>query len=241
MKKPSNFGLIPATVIIVTWLSSTILLMSWHFSWYNPLVYLFVFVQMHLYTGLFITAHDAMHGTVSSNKPLNRLAGYLTAFLYAAFWYPKLYANHHKHHNHVHTADDPDYHHGNFLSWYTRFMRNYLSAWQLLIMAALFNLLKLWVPQPNLLLFWVAPSLISTLQLFYFGTYRPHKGEHANPYHSGTQPRNHLVAFFSCYFFGYHYEHHHSPATPWWLLWKAPSPSLPLSRNNKFTRTSDIP
>jgi beta-carotene/zeaxanthin 4-ketolase len=24
----------------------------------------------------------------------------------------------------------------------------------------------------------------------------------------------------SCYFFGYHWEHHHSPATPWWELWK---------------------
>jgi hypothetical protein len=30
---------------------------------------------MHLYTGLFITAHDAMHGTVSSNPKLNKLIG----------------------------------------------------------------------------------------------------------------------------------------------------------------------
>jgi fatty-acid desaturase len=28
---------------------------------------------------------------------------------------------HHKHHKHVHTELDPDYHKGNFLSWYISF------------------------------------------------------------------------------------------------------------------------
>jgi beta-carotene ketolase (CrtW type) len=32
--------------------------------------------------------------------------------------------------------------------------------------------------------------------------------------------KNHLVGFFSCYFFGYHYEHHEFPGTPWWKLWR---------------------
>ena len=82
---------------------STILLMQWHFSFTNPLVYLFVLVQMHLYTGLFITAHDAMHGTVSSNKTINNSVGFIATFVYAAFWYPKLYTKHHQHHQHVHT------------------------------------------------------------------------------------------------------------------------------------------
>lgn len=87
-------------------------------------------------------------------------------------------------------------------------------------MAVLFNILKMWIPQANLLLFWVVPSLLSTLQLFYFGTYQPHKGEHDNKYFARSQAKNHVLAFFSCYFFGYHYEHHDSPATPWWMLWK---------------------
>jgi beta-carotene ketolase (CrtW type) len=87
-------------------------------------------------------------------------------------------------------------------------------------MAILFNVLKLWLPQSNLLLFWVAPSLLSTFQLFYFGTYLPHKGEHDNRHQSRSQKKNHVAAFFSCYFFGYHYEHHDSPGTPWWRLWK---------------------
>jgi beta-carotene ketolase (CrtW type) len=209
-----------ALLVIGSWLTSTILLMQWHISFINPLTYLFILVQMHLYTGLFITAHDAMHGTVSPNRSINNLTGYLTTFLYAAFWYPMLLTKHHKHHKHVHTNDDPDYHQGSFISWYFRFIRNYLSIWQVVFMAALFNLLKIWIPQPNLILFWVVPSLLSTLQLFYFGTYQPHKGEHDNTHQSRTQSKNHLFAFLSCYFFGYHYEHHASPGTPWWRLWR---------------------
>lgn len=217
-------GVFFAFLIIGGWGLSTILLMQWHFSFTNPLVYLLVLVQMHLYTGLFITAHDAMHGTVSSNKRINNATGFIATFVYAAFWYPKLYTKHHQHHQHVHTELDPDYHEGSFMSWYIRFIRNYLSIWQVVWMAILFNILKIWIPQPNLLMFWVLPSLMSTLQLFYFGTYQPHKGEHDNKYHSRTQKRNHVVAFLSCYFFGYHYEHHDSPGTPWWQLYKAPQP-----------------
>lgn len=217
-------GVFFAFLIIGGWALSTILLMQWQVNFANPLLYFFVLVQMHLYTGLFITAHDAMHGTVSSNKSINNAAGFIATFVYAAFWYPKLYTKHHQHHRHVHTELDPDYHQGNFISWYIRFIRNYLSIWQVVWMAILFNVLKIWVPQPNLILFWVVPSLLSTLQLFYFGTYQPHKGEHDNKYHSRTQKRNHVLAFLSCYFFGYHYEHHDSPGTPWWLLWKSPQP-----------------
>jgi beta-carotene ketolase (CrtW type) len=128
MKKASNFGLLLALVVIGTWVTSTVLLMRWHFSWSNTLAFFFVFVQMHLYTGLIITAHDAMHGRVSSNKFLNNSTGYLATLLYAAFWYPKLYTNHHKHHDHVHTDRDPDYHKGNFVSWYIRFMITYPSG-----------------------------------------------------------------------------------------------------------------
>lgn len=222
-KTISNTGIIVALLVMGSWVCSTILLMQWRFSWASPLPYLFVLLQMHLYTGLFITAHDAMHGTISSNKTLNNLIGHCCTFLYAAFWYPQLYRKHHLHHSHVHTNEDPDHHTGSFWAWYIRFVRNYLSVWQIVLMAILFNVLKQWIPQPNLLLFWVLPSLLSTLQLFYFGTYQPHKGEHGNPHYARSQRRNHLLAFFSCYFFGYHYEHHASPGIPWWKLWKSPA------------------
>ena len=225
-KQPSNFGLLVALLVVGSWVVCIFYLMQLEVNFSSPLLYLFILVQMHLYTGLFITAHDAMHGTVSSNKTLNNLTGYLCTLLYASFWYPKLYTKHHLHHSHVHTVDDPDYHEGNFVQWYVRFIRTYLSIWQIVVMAVLFNILKLWIPQTNLLLLWVVPSLLSTLQLFYFGTYLPHKGEHDNPYQSRSQSRNHLLAFFSCYFFGYHYEHHDAPWVPWWKLWR----SLPPAR-----------
>lgn len=184
------------------------------------MVYLMIFVQMHLYTGLFITAHDSMHGTISPNKTINNFIGYLSVFLYAGFFYNKLYAKHHKHHSHVHTEEDPDFAPHGFWRWYLSFMLNYVTIIQLVIMAVAFNVLQIWIEQRNLLLFWVLPSLMSTFQLFYFGTYLPHKGEHENEYHSSTLQKNHLFAFFTCYFFGYHLEHHQKPGTPWWQLYK---------------------
>ncbi|MBW4891269.1 fatty acid desaturase [Mucilaginibacter sp. HMF5004] len=219
-KPPAYLGIIIALTVLLGWLTSTVLLMCWEVSWLNPLLYFFILLKMHLYTGLFITAHDAMHGTVSANRKINNAIGYIATFFYAAFWYGQLYNKHHQHHKHVHTANDPDYHSGNFISWYFTFIKNYLSVWQVVFMAILFNVAKLWIPQVNLLLFWVLPSLLSTVQLFYFGTYLPHKGEHTNQHQSRSQSKNHLLAFFSCYFFGYHYEHHDSTATPWWLLWR---------------------
>ncbi len=175
---------------------------------------------MHLYTGLFITAHDAMHGTITDNKAINNAIGYLSVFLYAGFFYSRLYTNHHKHHNYVHTNADPDFAPHSFWKWYFRFMLNYITITQLIIMAVSYNVLKIWVDEKNLLLFWVLPSLLSTFQLFYFGTYLPHKGEHDNEYHASTLRKNHFFAFITCYFFGYHLEHHQKPGIPWWQMYK---------------------
>ncbi len=221
MKGKSHTGFLIAILIILLWLISLYFLLNWNFSFTNPAVYIMMLVQMHLYTGLFITAHDAMHGTVSSSKNVNQLIGQSCTALYAAFSFNKLYQKHHKHHRHVHSEDDPDFHNGTFEAWYLKFMKEYISIWQIVIMAISFNILKLWVEEVNLVLFWIIPSLLSTLQLFYFGTWLPHHGEHDNKHYSRSQSKNHLTAFFSCYFFGYHYEHHDSPAVPWWLLWRS--------------------
>lgn len=218
-QQKTNIGVIAAISVISTWLISIYCLMNWAIRFDNPFVYLMIFVQMHLYTGLFITAHDAMHGTISRNKKVNNLLGQICTILYACFPFGRLCAKHHQHHEHVHTDKDPDYHHGNFLLWYFNFIREYISWWQIVLMAIIFNILKIWVQEENLLLFWVVPSLLSTLQLFYFGTWVPHHGEHDNQYQSRTLKKNHFYAFITCYFFGYHYEHHDSPATPWWRLW----------------------
>lgn len=218
--RKSNTGLIVALIVISLWLVCILILMNLEVNFKNPLHYFLILIQMHLYTGLFITAHDAMHGTVSANRKLNNAIGQLCAMLYACFPFKKLNSKHHEHHKHVHTSLDPDYYEGSFFPWYFNFIKEYLSVWQVLLMALIFNILKLWINEVNLLLFWILPSLLSTLQLFYFGTWLPHHGEHQNKHQSGSQSNNHLLAFLSCYFFGYHYEHHDSPGTPWWRLWK---------------------
>lgn len=212
-------GIVIATLVILLWGCNLFMLLSSPLDLSNPFSYLFILIQTHLYTGLFITAHDAMHGTIYPNRRVNLFFGQLCTFLYALFPYKRLYEKHHEHHRHVHTELDPDYHRGNFLSWYLKFIREYISWWQIAGMAILFNLLKLGFNEVNLILFWVLPSLLSTLQLFYFGTWLPHHGEHDNVHRSRSFRKNHLLAFLSCYFFGYHFEHHDSPGTPWWRLW----------------------
>lgn len=220
MSVKRNAGVIIAFIVIGLWALCLTYLLNIELSQAHPIIYLLIFVQMHLYTGLFITAHDAMHGTVSSSKSVNFFIGQICTALYAAFSFNKLLKKHHEHHRHVHSDLDPDYHKGSFISWYIKFMKEYLTIWQIIIMAIAFNVLKIWVSELNLLIFWVLPSLLSTLQLFYFGTWLPHHGEHDNLHHSRTQKKNHPLAFLSCYFFGYHFEHHDAPGTPWWLLWK---------------------
>ncbi|RCR70416.1 fatty acid desaturase [Larkinella punicea] len=217
-----NRGLYFAAAILLSWLVMLVFLLNYPINWQNPLVYVFVLVQTHLYTGVFITAHDAIHGVVAPhNKRLNNAIGFLCATLFAFNNYNQLSRKHHLHHKHSATLDDPDYHDGNpgFLAWYYSFLKEYISVFQIVLMAVTYNVLKLWFPMENLIAFWMVPAVLSTFQLFYFGTYRPHRGEHHNPPHNArSQKRNHVLAFLSCYFFGYHAEHHAWPYLPWWKL-----------------------
>jgi len=211
--------------IIALWLISLLFLLQIEIQWDSPFTWLMVLVQTHLYTGMFITAHDAMHRTVCKNQFINHSIGKVAAVLFAFNNYNKLIKKHHEHHRFVATDKDPDYHHGNFLVWYFNFALQYVTIFQIILMAITYNLLKLIVPAENLILFWMVPSILSTLQLFYFGTYLPHRGEHdeGNIHKSRSQRKNHWWAFLSCYFFGYHYEHHDTPNTPWWELYKVKS------------------
>ena len=220
-----NKGIFIATVVIVLWLGCLLLLLTYPISATDPLVYLFVLVQTHLYTGVFITAHDAIHGVVAPQHPrLNRAIGWVATTLFAFNSYRTLSTKHHLHHRHSGTADDPDFHEGNpaFLAWYYSFLKEYISWKQILLMAVTYNVLKLVFPWENLVVFWMVPAILSTFQLFFFGTYLPHRGEHHNPpLNARSQPLNHVWAFLSCYFFGYHLEHHAYPYLPWWRLPKA--------------------
>lgn len=221
--RPSRLGIWIGMTVIALWGLMLGINFTWEVDFLHPLTYLFVLIQTHLFTGLFITAHDAMHGSVAPKRAgWNHGIGRLAAFLFVFNSYKLLRPAHYKHHRHVGTADDPDFHRGNpsFWFWYLDFLKEYIRWPQILMAAVAFNIVAIWIPEPNLILYWVVPSLLSTLQLFYFGTYLPHKGEHENQHHARSQGKNHLWAFLSCYFFGYHFEHHDSPSTPWWQLWR---------------------
>ena len=110
----------------------------------QPLQSLLVMLAMiYLSTGLFITAHDAMHGTVwPSHRGLNNLIGRVAVGLYAAFSLDALLAAHKLHHAAPATAEDPDFHDGHgeaFAGWYLAFLRRYITWRQIAVMAVAFN------------------------------------------------------------------------------------------------------
>lgn len=218
--KYSNLGIGIALIIISSWSISLSLLLNIQVDFKNPITYIFILLQTHLYTGLFITAHDAMHGVVSENKRLNHFIGFICSNLFAFNNYSKLYSKHHLHHEYPVSEKDPDYYKGSFFSWYFKFVIQYLTILQFILMSILFNIMQLFFKVENIYLYWIIPSILSTLQLFYFGTYLPHRGTHEieNKHKARSQNKNDILAFISCYFFGYHYEHHAYPYLPWWKL-----------------------
>ena len=219
-------GLLIALSVILLWFAHLIYLLAFaEVSLTSPMMLVHIAIQTYLYTGLFITAHDAMHGQVSPDQTINNGIGRLATWLFAALSYSRLLEKHMLHHRFPGEAADPDYsvHSQNFWHWWFSFMKNYISWWQIAIMAVVFNILQIWVNQWNLVLFWILPSVLATFQLFYFGTYLPHRLPHTEsmiPHNARTQKGPHWWAMLSCYFFGYHFEHHESPQTPWWKLYQ---------------------
>lgn len=221
-------GLLIASVIITLWATSLVFLLCLDIS-HMPVIGRLPLVawQIFLYTGLFITAHDAMHGAILPHHPrINHWVGTLAVRLYGLFSYQKLLKKHWEHHRAPATEIDPDFHdgqHKNFFAWYFHFMKGYWSWTQLLGLMAVFNLIKfgLHVPEPNLIWFWAVPSVLSSVQLFFFGTFLTHrepKGGYNHPHRSQTTNYPAWLSFITCYHFGYHQEHHEHPDVPWWRL-----------------------
>lgn len=180
-----------------------------------------------LHTGLFITVHDALHGTVAPRWPrVNRAIGTVAARLYAGFSWTRLLERHIRHHRFPGTHLDPDHHRpgsAGVLAWYLAFLREYVTLGQIVWMAVAFNVLShaVGVAEPRLFLFWVLPALMSTVQLFVVGTWWPHRShptKPANDHHARSVDLPPVLSFLACYHFGYHLEHHAYPATPWWRL-----------------------
>ncbi len=194
-------------------------------SW--PVVPVIFALQCWLSVGMFIVAHDAMHGSLAPGQPrVNGAIGAVVLFLYAGFGWKKMRDAHFEHHKHVGTAGDPDFNADNptdFWPWYMTFLKRYFG-WQSMafvwsVVLAYFFIFD--VPPENIALLYGFPAITSSIQLFYFGTYRPHRQESSDfldHHKSRTNDYGTLASLFSCFHFGYHHEHHLSPGTPWWAL-----------------------
>jgi beta-carotene ketolase (CrtW type) len=229
-------GLRLAAVILVGWWLSLVLLLPHDpFTLAPPLLVAAVLGRTMLHTGLFILAHDAMHGLLLPGSPAaNRRLGQAALLLYACLPYSTCQRNHTLHHRYPGTCLDPDHHGGSGhspLAWYGRFMLGYLSWCQMgalvtgwtLLAGALLAINS--ASAASVLLFCILPVLLSSLQLFVVGTYLPHR--HGTV--SLDLPR--WLSLLSCYHFGYHHEHHASP----WLAWH----ELPAARSQRRADTAD--
>jgi beta-carotene/zeaxanthin 4-ketolase len=247
-------GLLVASGIVVLWIGSLELLSFIDVaqltpSWILPAILGRTFIQ----TGLFIVAHDAIHGSViPSDRQLNRWIGQLALALYALLSYQKLSLNHWQHHRYPGQVSDPDFHdglHRNFFAWYLKFMKGYLDVRQRVIlffgMGIIFLILHsgFHIPVANLFLFWVLPIVLSSMQLFLFGTYLPHRLDNVENSHHATSSNHSLIlSFLTCYHFGYHWEHHEHPALPWYSLpsvrqYQCSTGSEPLTSRQKPQKT----
>ena len=192
-----------------------------------PLVPVIFALQCWLSVGMFIVAHDAMHGSLAPGRPkLNGAIGGALLILYAGFGWTKMRDAHFDHHRHVGTDGDPDFNADNprdFWPWYATFLKRYFG-WQSMAFVWAVVLVYFFladVPPQNIALLYGFPAIASSLQLFYFGTFRPHRHEangFADHHNARTNDYGTLASLFSCFHFGYHHEHHLSPGTPWWAL-----------------------
>lgn len=183
--------------------------------------------------GLFITAHDACHGTVAPNHPrLNTAVGRVCAALYAGFWFDALRRDHHLHHRHSGTALDPDFAGPSDASqspwrWGLRFAWHYTRASQWLVMVGASQVLmhSLGIAPWRVILYWAVPAWLSAAQLFYFGTYLPHRPHASVPFTDRHRTRDSgmhaALSLLTCFHFGYHQAHHERPHVPWFALPRA--------------------
>ncbi|MDE0933060.1 MAG: fatty acid desaturase [Novosphingopyxis baekryungensis] len=225
----SAIGLSLAAGIFTLWLATHLLgiffldLSGWNWLLAVPLI----LVQTWTFVGLFIVAHDAMHGSLApTHKRLGDRIGQALLLLYAGFGWQKLRAAHFDHHKYAGSARDPDFdadHPRHFAPWYLTFLKRYFGLASFLYVNAVVAtyVLLLGARVPNVLLFYALPAIASSLQLFYFGTYRPHRHEDedfADRHNARTLGYSWAASLFSCFHFGYHHEHHLAPGIPWWGL-----------------------
>ena len=227
--RDTGYSLVLAAAIGGAWLGLHVAgIFFWRWSLATaPLAGIMILTQAWLSTGLFIVAHDCMHGSlVSGRRRINRAIGTLCLAAYAALSYRALFPKHHAHHAAPGTPADPDFHAAEprrALPWFVSFFRNYYTHGQILRITAVAILYMIaGASLVNIVAFWAVPAILALAQLFLFGTYLPHRHDDL-PFADGHNARSNtlspLASLMTCFHFGaYHHEHHLSPNTPWWRL-----------------------
>lgn len=224
--QPANRGPLYAALLGAAWLVVHLYSVFGHTIgeplWMTAVL---ILTQLWLYTGLFIVAHDTMHGSFAPNHPAaNKWVGRLIMTWYAGFSWDKMRVAHHQHHATPGTAEDPDFNADNphaFWPWYFRFFLRYFAWQQVVVLAAIGAVyMLLGASYPNLIIMWAVPSIASSLQLFYFGTYLTHRhtDDFADEHNARSNDYPRWLSLLTCFHFGYHHEHHLYPHEPWWRL-----------------------
>lgn len=228
----AGIGLALAAAIVAGWFSLHLYSMfAFQLSWSSlPLALVIALLQCWLSVGLFIVSHDAMHGSlVPGGGRLNGAVGAGLLFLYAGFAWKRMRNAHFAHHKAPGSARDPDFDVANptsFWRWYTTFLKRYFGWRSVLFVGGVVTLywLVLAVPVEKIVLLYGLPAIASSLQLFYFGTFRPHRHDSAtrpgfaDRHNARSERFGTLASLASCFHFGYHREHHRAPEVPWWAL-----------------------
>jgi beta-carotene ketolase (CrtW type) len=188
-----------------------------------------VLLRTQLQTGLFIVGHDAMHRSLApASRGLNDRLGRLALGLYACLPYGVCRRNHLLHHRAPGSVRDPDFHsprRPGAVGWFVRFLTGYLRPGTLALLAVLWASAALIASALHghglrvVLSYWLLPLALSSLQLFLFGTYLPHRGRARNaPHGAMTLAWPEPLSLLACFHFGYHVEHHSHPSLPWYAL-----------------------
>ena len=222
-------GLALACAILAAWLAiHAFAMFRFELTWQSlPLALVLAALQCWLSVGLFIVSHDAMHGSlVPGAARTNGFIGGALLFLYAGFGWRRMRDAHFSHHKAPGTIEDPDFsvdHPRSFWPWYATFLRRYFGWQSVLFVSTVVTTywLVLGIPVEKIVLLYGAPAIASSMQLFYFGTYRPHRHDDhgfADHHRARTDDFGVVASLASCFHFGYHHEHHRAPHVPWWGL-----------------------
>lgn len=223
-------GMALAAAIIGAW-TALHLYAVFFFDWRAPFAApLLMILLTWLSVGMYIVAHDAMHGSLwPARRSAGDMVGRLALLLYAGFSFARIKPKHDLHHREPGSARDPDFalaHASRAPRWYLQFLTTYFGRRELAVMALRVTAyLLLGASVWNILLFFAVPGILSSVQLFYFGTFLPHRhiegrgdAQFADHHRARSNEFSYLLSLLTCFHFGYHHEHHLQPGTPWWRL-----------------------